>query len=140
MIVVDTNVVSELMRPVPSTAVLDWMEVNDGPDLYTTAVTVAEVRYGIERLARGRRRDQLDEIAGEIVSSFAHKILPFDVVAAQRYGVVVSHRDELGMSIDALDAQIVAICAAVRAPLATRNVADFRETGIEVVNPWHPST
>src|SRR5690348_739958 len=135
MIVVDTNVVSELMRPSPAKAVLDWMRNQDGRDLCTTAITVAEIGYGIERLPRGRRREALKAAVAEVFGMFAEQILPFDAAAAEQYALVVSPRDGLGLPIDGFDAQIAAICRVRGAVLATRNLADFRQTGIDVISP-----
>lgn len=137
MIVVDTNVVSELMRPAPAPEVRAWAARQDSRDLYTTAITVAEVLYGIERLPAGRRRDELMAAAVGVFGRFAEKILPFDILAAEQYGLILTRRDQLGMPMNALDAQIAAICRPRQAGLATRNVADFRETGVDVINPWH---
>lgn len=139
MIVVDTNVASELMRPSPAPAVRDWVRRHGGRDLCTTAITVAELGYGIERLQDGRRKEALKAALAEVVGMFAEQILPFDVAAAGHYALVVSHRDEMGMPIEGFDAQIAAICRARGAALATRNQADFRETGVEVINPWQAS-
>jgi toxin FitB len=136
MIVVDTNVASELMRPSPAKAVLDWMRSQDGGDLCTTAITVAEIGYGIERLPRGRRLEALKAAVAEVFGMFAEQILPFDAAAAEQYALVVSHRDGLGLPIDGFDAQVAAICRVRGAVLATRNLADFRQTGIDVISPW----
>jgi toxin FitB len=136
MIVVDTNVASELMRPSPAKAVLDWMRGQDGRDLCTTAITVAEIGYGIERLPRGRRREALKAAVAEVFGMFAEQILPFDAAAAEQYALVVSHRDGLGLPIDGFDAQIAAICRVRGAVLATRHLADFRQTGIDLISPW----
>ncbi|HET9898445.1 MAG TPA: type II toxin-antitoxin system VapC family toxin [Streptosporangiaceae bacterium] len=136
MIVVDTNVVSELMRPSPSGRVRDWIQSQPGRDLYTSAVTVAEVLYGIERLPQGRRQAELRSVATELFDGFADQVLTFDAAAAVQYSLIVSRRDRSGLPIDGFDAQIAAICLASGAALATRNVADFRETGIDVINPW----
>lgn len=136
MIVVDTNVVSELMRPSPSSRVRDWVRSQLGRELYTSSVTVAEVLYGIERLPRGRRQEQLRSAATELFDGFADQVLAFDAGAAVQYALVVSGRERTGLPIDGFDAQIAAICRANGAELATRNVADFRETGINVINPW----
>jgi toxin FitB len=136
MIVVDTNVASELMRPSPAQAVQDWVRSRDASQLCTTAITVAEIRYGIERLPAGRRKDALRAAAVEIFDTFAEQVLPFDVVAAEQYALVVSQRDRLGLPIDGFDAQIAAICRSRGAALATRNVANFGETGVDVINPW----
>ncbi|HEV2372533.1 MAG TPA: type II toxin-antitoxin system VapC family toxin [Streptosporangiaceae bacterium] len=138
MIVVDTNVASELMRPSPSEKVRAWLRGQSAKDLFTTAITVAEIGYGIERLPGGRRKDALRAAADEIFDVFEEQVLPFDAAAAEQYGLVVSHRDTLGLPIEGFDAQIAAICRARVAILATRNVADFHETGVEVINPWQP--
>src|SRR6266487_846285 len=136
MIVVDTNVASELMRPSPAVAVRDWVHSQDGRDLCTTAITVAEIRYGIERLPSGRRKEALKAAVAEVFGMFAEQILSFDAAAAEQYALVVSYRDGLGLPIDRFDAQIAAICRARGAALATRNLADFQETGVDVINPW----
>jgi toxin FitB len=136
MIIVDTNVASELMRPSPAQAVLDWVRSQEARELCTTAITVAEILYGIERLPEGRRKEVLRSAAAEIFEVFAEQVLPFDTAAAQQYALVVTQRDGLGLPIGGFDAQIAAICRAQRAALATRNLADFRKTGIDVINPW----
>jgi predicted nucleic acid-binding protein len=136
MIVVDTNVASELMRPSPAVAVQDWLRRQDGRDLCTTAMTAAEIGYGIERLPDGRRKEALKIALAEVFGTFVEQILPYDVAAAREYALVVSHRDAVGLPIEGFDAQIAAICRARGAALATRNQADFRETGVKVINPW----
>jgi predicted nucleic acid-binding protein len=136
MIVVDTNVASELMRPSPERAVQEWVRSHGGRELCTTAITVAEILYGIERLPAGRRKEVLRSAAAEIFEVFAEQVLPFDTAAAEQYALVVTQRDGLGLPIDGFDAQIAAICRAQRAVLATCNLADFRKTGVEVINPW----
>jgi predicted nucleic acid-binding protein len=136
MIVADTNVASELMRVSPAQAVRDWMRGHDARELYITAVTVAEIRYGIERLPDGRRKEALRAAAIEIFAMFEDQILAFDAAAAEQYALVVSRRDVLGRPIEGFDAQIAAICRVNGAALATRNLADFRDTGIAVIDPW----
>jgi hypothetical protein len=137
MIVVDTNVVSELVRPSPSAVVVGWVRRNER-ELYTTSVTLAEICYGIERLADGRRKELLRSTAGEVFADFAERVLPFDAAAAVAYARIVSDRDRAGLPIDGFDAQIASICRAHRAALATRNSKDFQDTGIEVIDPWQP--
>lgn len=139
MIVVDTNVVSELMRLSPSERVQEWLRGQPAQELYTSAITVAEVLYGIERLAAGWRQEELRSAATEVFRAFADQVLAFDAAAAREYGLVVSHRERLGMPVEGFDAQIAAICRVRGAALATRNVSDFRETGIEIINPWDES-
>jgi|SRR5271165_6688458 len=138
MVIVDTNVLSELMRPSPAKIVLDWVQGHSGRDVFTTAITVAEIRYGIERLPEGRRQQTLRAAAVEIFSAFGDKILPFDAAAAEQYALVVSDRDDLGLPIGGFDGQIAGICRAHGSPLATRNVTDFEQTGVAVINPWQP--
>lgn len=136
MIIVDTNVTSELMRPAPSAAVTAWVADQPGAELYTTSVTVAEIGYGIERLADGRRKDLLRAAAEEMFTAFSEQVLAFDAPAAAHYAVVVSQRDRSGAPIDGFDALIASICRANDAALATRNVKDFENTGIDVIDPW----
>jgi predicted nucleic acid-binding protein len=138
LIVVDTNVASELMRPSPSQTVRDWLSSQTAGELCTTAITVAEIRYGLECLADGRRKDRLRAAAGEVFTAFSDYVLPFDVGAAGHYALIISHRDGIGLPIEGFDAQIAAICRFHGAALATRNVKDFRETGIDVIDPWQP--
>lgn len=136
MIVLDTNVVSELMHPAPETAVLAWLRQTSSTGLYTTAVTVAEVRFGIARLPDGRRRQTLHQAADEIFAAFPRQVLPFDLAAATAYADVVASRERDGNPISGFDAQIAAICRSQAATLATRNTEDFAETGISLIDPW----
>ena len=136
MIIVDTNVVSELMRASPSQAVRDWVRSPDESDLFTTAITVAEIRYGIERLPGGHRKDLLQNAAAGIFTAFDEQVLPFDSSAAEQYARIVSGRDGMGLPIDGFDAQIAAVCRARGATLATRNLKDYWETGIGLIDPW----
>lgn len=136
MIVVDTNVTSELMRPSPSPAVTAWVRDRPADELYATSITLAEIGYGIARLADGRRKDELREAAEDVFSAFSDQVLAFDAVAAAEYADVVSQRDKAGAPIDGFNALIASICRANDAALATRNVEDFENTGIEVIDPW----
>lgn len=136
MIVLDTNVVSELMRATPDAAVVRWMQRQSGDGLYTTTVTVAEIRYGIARLPEGRRRESLHQAANEVFAAFPRQVLTFDLGAANSYAEVVVARESLGNPIDGFDAQIAAICRSQVATLATRNTKDFSDTEITIVNPW----
>jgi len=136
VIVVDTDVVSELMRPSPSPRVRDWINAQAPGELCTTAVTLAEIRYGLERLPDGRRKDSLLATATEVFTEFTDSIQPFDADAAIWYATILARRDRLGLPIDGFDAQIAAICRTRGAALATRNAEDFRETGIDVIDPW----
>lgn len=136
MIILDTNVVSELMRPEPDVRVRHWVGGRRADELATTAITVAEVRYGIERLPDGRRKEGLLSAAADLFAAFGDLVQPFNALAATWFGPVMVRRASLGLPIEGFDAQIAAICRARGAALATRNVKDFLETGVDVIDPW----
>ena len=139
MIIVDTNVVSELMKRSPSGPVTEWIRSRTGSELYTTSITLAEILYGIARLPDGRRKELLRTTASEVFAAFKDQVLPFDSSAAGHYAGVVGGRDQLGLPIEGFDAQIASICRAHDAALATRNVKDFRHTDVTLIDPWqHP--
>lgn len=137
MIIVDTNVISELTRQRPAPRVLSWLDSLAADDVATTAITAAELLYGVERLPDGRRKtDLFAAVHGLLSNDFQGRILAFDDQAASRYAVIVAHRERLGRSIGFADAQIAAVCRAIGATLATRNTDDFEETGVDLINPW----
>jgi predicted nucleic acid-binding protein len=137
VIILDTNVISELARQTPDTGVLAWLDSLEISEVATTAVTAAELRYGVARLPDGHRKRELTVvIRGILVEDFYGRVLPFDERASIRYADVVTGRERIGRPIGVADAQIAAICRDSGAILATRNTADFKETGIELVDPW----
>ena len=137
MIVLDTNVISELARQVPDPGVLSWLDSLEVSGLVTTAITAAELRYGVARLPDGHRKRELAAvIQGILTEDFHGRVLPFDERASVRYADIVAGRERAGRPIGIADAQIAAICRDLSATLATRNPADFEETGIELIDPW----
>lgn len=137
MIVLDTNVVSELMNLRPDRVVLAWAAAQPRSDLVTTSVTKAEIFYGIAILPPGRRKQVLAEAATRIfATSFADRVLPFDADAAERYGEIGSMRRRAGQPISVLDAQIAAIALTAGASVATRDVSGFEGCGVVVIDPW----
>ena len=137
MIVLDTNVISELMRPVPESRVVDWVDCQADIDVFITAITLAELQYGIARLPDGVRRERLAaQVEQMIDEDLDHRVLAFDDTAAAHYGEIAAARERAGRPIGSADAQIAAICRSYDATLATRNVGDFAGTGIRVVDPW----
>ena len=137
MIVLDTNVVSEIMRAAPADFVVDWVDGQLATDIYLTAVTVAELLYGVARLPAGRRKADLGERIDEMLrEDFENRVLPFDEAAAEHYADIVVRRERAGRPISMADAQIAATCRSHGAVLATRNVDDFADTGITIDNPW----
>ena len=137
MIVLDTNVLSEALRPAPSSAVLRWLADQEPLSVFTTTVTQAEVLYGIELLPAGKRRTTLSASVERIFAEvFEGRILPFDEDAARVFPKVVAGRAALGRPISQFDAMIAAIARSRRATLATRNTSDFDHCGLRLVNPW----
>jgi toxin FitB len=140
VIVLDTNVISELAHQVPDAGVLSWLDSLEASEVATTAITAAELRYGVARLPGGRlKRELAVVIRGILTEDFHGQVLPFDERASVRYAEVVAVREQIGRPIGVADAQIAAICRDLGAALATRNIPDFEETGVELVNPWKPS-
>jgi predicted nucleic acid-binding protein len=137
MIILDTNVVSEMMRSSPSPEVANWLLAQPPPDTYVTAVTRAEIFYGIELLPASKRRSAIAE-AGETLfgQRLATPILPFDSDAALVFAKIAAGRRRLARPMDFMDAQIAAIARARRATIATRDAPDFAHCGVRVVNPW----
>jgi toxin FitB len=138
MIIIDTNVVSELMRASPDPAVLAWFSSQAADALFLTAVSEAELRTGAAILPAGQRRDSLvGAIDAMIDQDFTGRILPFDSPAARSYAEIATSRRTAGKPIMDADCQIAAIVHACGAAIATRNVKDFDGCGIDVINPWN---
>lgn len=137
MIVLDTNVLSELMRPSPSEVVLRWFAGRSAATLFTTTITQAEILFGLALLPEGRRRSDLLMAAEQMFAEdFADRVLPFDSMATKAFAPIAAGRRHKGRPTGAFDAQIAAIAASRGAALATRNVADFLDCGIPIINPW----
>lgn len=140
MIVLDTNVLSELMKPQPATKVIDWMAVQAAADLYTTSITQAEILHGLMLLPPGRRRSALEAAATAMFEDdFRGRILGFGSEVAPTYARIASDRRRAGRPISHFDAQIAAIARFMGAAVATRNTADFDGCGVTVVDPWKSS-
>jgi predicted nucleic acid-binding protein len=137
MIVLDTNVLSEALRPVPESSVMAWLANQPRASLFTTAVTRGEILYGIRLLSDGKRRRGLWDAARKIFDEdFAGHVLSFDGEAADMYAEISASRRTAGKPISQFDAMIVAMARSRGASLATRNVKDFDDCGTDVINPW----
>ncbi len=138
MILLDTNVLSELMRPSPERRVVKWLDARSDSDLWISAVTVAEIRLGLSLLPDGARKTLLLELAEQMFNEdFSDRCLPFDCEAALQYGFIVSERTRQGRPISVEDAQIAAIALTSQLVLATRNEKDFMGIeGLKVTTPW----
>jgi len=137
MIILDTNVLSEVLKPAPSEHVLGWLAAQEPSEVFITTVTQAEVLYGIEILPAGERRTRLSGAVAEIFAQdFAGRILPFDEEAAHLFPQIVANRERAGRPISQFDALIASCARFRRAAIATCNTADFEGCGIRIVNPW----
>lgn len=137
MIVLDTNVLSELMRPNPDRAVMQWISAQPSTSLFTTSLTQAEIFYGLALLPEGLRRNKLIEAAKAMFyTEFVDRLLPFDTDAAMAYAGIAAARRASGQPISQIDAQIAAICNSRGARLASRNIRDFVDCGVPLIDPW----
>jgi predicted nucleic acid-binding protein len=137
VIVLDTNVLSALMRRDPDALAVAWLDGQPGESIWTTAVTVFEIRFGLELLPPGRRRRQLEAaFSRALAEDFEGRVLPFDEDAAREAAARAAERRSAGKPVDFRDVEIAGIVAARRATLATRNVRHFQGLGIGVVDPW----
>ena len=137
MIVLDTNVISALMRQDADPIVVEWLDRQPLESIWTTVVSVFEVRFGLELLAPGRRRRRLeDAFARALDEDFEGRILPFEAQAARQAASIAARRRQAGRPIEIRDAQIAGIVLARRALLATRNVRHFADLGIALIDPW----
>lgn len=137
MIIIDTNVLSELMKSAPDAVPLTWLALHPRHTVFTTAISQAEIYFGLRSMPEGRRRRDLEALAENILEDdFRGRILPFDTNAADRYATIVAARRSLGRPIREFDAQIASIAISRGASLATRNVRDFEHLDLDIINPW----
>lgn len=138
MIVLDTNVLSELVRPVPEPKVLAWVEAQSMDALFSTAISRAEMLYGVRILQDGRRRESLlREVEAIFSTDMAGRVLPYDEAAADAHAEIAAQRRVLGRPSSQSDLMIAGIVRSHGATLATRNTRDFQDCGIALVDPWH---
>lgn len=139
MILLDTNVLSALMRRKADPVVVAWLDDQPPESIWTTAITVFEIRFGLETLAGGRRRRSLeDAFVKALEEDFEGRVLSFDRTAAQAAAVIAAERRRAGRPVEIRDVLIAGIAAARKATLATRNLRHFEGTGIGLVDPWSP--
>lgn len=137
MIVLDTNVISELVRPAPSPEVIAWIDAQDSAGLVITALTAAEVRAGVALLPDGRGKQDVGvRMESLLTETFAGFVLAFDIDSSGHYADIVASRSRAGRPISTFDAQIAAVCRQHDALLVTRNTDDFTDTVIQLINPW----
>lgn len=141
MILIDTNVVSEPWRPVPDARVLDWLDAQAIETLFLSAITVAELRFGIAAMPEGKRRTVLnDRLEDEVLTLFSGRILPFDLEASRAYATLMAAARGFGKAIGTADGYIAATALAQGFSVATRDVSPFEAAGLKVINPWDVAT
>ena len=137
MILLDTNVISAFIRPEPDQAIKSWLDSQTLGSLWTTSISVYELRFGVELLAFGRRRQFLEEALNKALNEdFDRRVIPFDVPAAQAAGRIAAARRRVGRSVEVRDVQIAGIAIAREARIATRNIRHFEGLGIPLIDPW----
>jgi predicted nucleic acid-binding protein len=137
MILVDTNVISEPLRKTPDPVVIEWIDAQPLDTLYLSAITVAELRFGVASLPTGKRRDRLHEsMENRVLPLFTGRVLAFDLPASQAYAELMSRARAAGLAMGAANGCIAATAAANRMAVATRDAAAFEAAGIPVVDPW----
>lgn len=137
MILLDTNVISEAMKPAPDDTVRAWLDEQAAETLYLSSVTIAELLYGIGALPTGKRKDRLTEALDGVMEMFADRVLPFDIAAARRYADLAVKARAAGKGFPTPDGYIAAIAAARGFTVATRDISAFDAAGVAVINPWN---
>ncbi len=140
MILLDTNVLSALMRTEPDVVVVNWLDTQPSESIWTTSVTLFEIRTGLELLPSSRRRRHLESTFERVLSEdLDDRVLSFDAAAANAAGSLVARRQQIGRAVEIRDAQIAGIAFARKATVATRNIRHFRDLGVRLVDPWNPT-
>lgn len=137
MIILDTNIISELMRPQPNDLVVQWLDQKETSHLYLTTITLAEIRYGLAIMQNGKRKQHLsNQFEAYVDQTFEGRILDFTSKSATQYSIIMSHRKQSGLPMSMADGQIAAIAIEHHFSIATRNTKDFEQCGLELINPF----
>jgi predicted nucleic acid-binding protein len=137
MIVLDTNVLSALMRQSPNNQIIDWLDKQPRSSIWTTSVTILEIRFGLQILPVGKRRSALIQAFDKaLLEKIERRVAPFDTIAAQQAGDLMALRHKKGRVGELRDTMIAGIVLACHATLATRNISHFEDLSVPVVNPW----
>lgn len=137
MILLDTNVISALMRPEPETLVVKWLDGQPRASIWITSITVMEIRYGLQIMPKGRRRETMTQLSERMLAEkIEGRVAPFDTAAAEQTGDLMASRKAEGRMGESRDTMIAGIAMATGATLATRNTANFADLSVPVINPW----
>jgi toxin FitB len=134
----DTNAISEWVKPRPDPGIVLWLDEVDEDRTYLSVITLGELRKGVDRLAGGRRRDRLDQwLTSELPERFGERMLPVDAAIADQWGRLLAQAESAGTPVGGIDALIAATAKVHGLQVVTRNVGHFRHTGVDVISPWH---
>ena len=137
MIIVDTNVISEAMKPLPNAQVIEWLNNQETMHLFLTTITIGEIAYGLQVLPESKRRRALQQTFDQLVgNAFTNRILPFDEQSARLYGEIMANRRKIGRPLAIADGQIISIAQNQGFAIATRNAQDFADCNVRVINPF----
>jgi len=136
MIILDTNVISAVMQRIPSENVVAWLDLQPRTSIWTTSITILEVRFGLQIMAYGKRRSTLIQAFEAFLDKIGNRVVPFDVAAAQEAGDLMASRHKKGRPGDLRDTMIAGIVLAQHAALATRNIGHFDDISMPLINPW----
>lgn len=137
MILLDTNIISEMMKAAPNPNVMNWIDEQEVTQLVISTISIAEISYGLNSLPNGNRRHSLEDAFDKSIKmAFKHRILFFDEASAHQYGKLMGHRKNLGKPLSILDGQIAAIAFTQGAAVATRNIKDFSDCGLDLIDPF----
>lgn len=136
MTILDTNVLSALMRPTPEPSVVAWLDRQPRPSIWITSITALEVQFGLRILPISKRRTELFQAFDALLETLDHRIAAFDAAAAEKASELMARRQRIGRPVELRDTMVAGISLARRATLATRNIVHFTDTGIAVIDPW----
>ena len=137
MIILDTNIISEMMKSLPSQNLMTWVDQQNVNELFVTTITIGEIVYGLNALPSGNRRKMLEDAFNLTMSgAFEYRVLDFDALSAHRYGRLMADRKKMGKPLSILDGQIAAIAHVNGFKIATRNICDFSDCGLELIDPF----
>lgn len=136
MIILDTNVLSELMRVAPNARVVSWLDDQPRTSIWTTSITVLEIEHGLRIMAEGKRKAFLLKAFRDLLEEMSQRVIPFDMLAAREAAEILAARQRIGRPVDLRDSMIAGIALAQNAELATRNTSHFEDTPTRLINPW----
>ncbi|MFZ2956909.1 MAG: type II toxin-antitoxin system VapC family toxin [Candidatus Ozemobacteraceae bacterium] len=133
---IDTCVVSELVKPHPNKMLLNWMNITPSDRLFLSVITIGEIRKGLTKIPNSKRKDSLTEWLNTLIEDYQDRILPIDLTVAENWGEMLGLAEKMGMPMSSMDSLIAAVARANNLVLVTRNESDFKASNIPIINPW----